>query len=104
MNVMVNPGMRLGSRGRVFRPCQLHPTRQRLTVTGFRVEAWCSSGRSDGRLSTGSAGVELGRIAALTQRVRTDRSPLERRVRHATWIIAVVAVVAGVLFLPIGSG
>jgi magnesium-transporting ATPase (P-type) len=45
---------------------------------------------------------ELGRIAALTQRVRGDLSPLEQQVRRTTWTIAVVAVAAGVLFLPIG--
>ena len=45
---------------------------------------------------------ELGRIAALSQRVRTEPSPLELHVRRATWIIAAVAVVAGVAFLPLG--
>ncbi|MFF1516677.1 hypothetical protein [Streptomyces sp. NPDC058305] len=33
---------------------------------------------------------ELGRIAALSQRVHTERSPLEKQVRRATRIIAVV--------------
>ncbi len=45
---------------------------------------------------------ELGRIAALSQRGRPEPSPLERQVRRATWIIAVVAVVVGVAFLPLG--
>ncbi|MCU7731134.1 cation-transporting P-type ATPase [Actinoplanes sp. KI2] len=45
---------------------------------------------------------EIGRIAALSQRGRTESSPLERQVRRATWIIAIVAVAAGVAFLPIG--
>ena len=45
---------------------------------------------------------ELGRIAALSQRGHTERSPLETQVRRATWIIALVAVVVGVAFLPIG--
>ena len=45
---------------------------------------------------------ELGRIAALSQRGSPERSPLERQVRRATWIIAVVAVIVGVLFLPVG--
>ncbi|MFI7542527.1 cation-translocating P-type ATPase [Actinoplanes sp. NPDC049599] len=45
---------------------------------------------------------ELGRIAALSQRGRAQRSPLETQVRRATWIIAVVAVVAGAAFLPAG--
>ncbi|GIF23359.1 calcium-translocating P-type ATPase [Actinoplanes tereljensis] len=45
---------------------------------------------------------EIGRIAALSQRGRTDPSPLERQVRRATWIIAIAAVAAGAAFLPIG--
>ncbi|GAA3340765.1 cation-transporting P-type ATPase [Amorphoplanes nipponensis] len=45
---------------------------------------------------------ELGRIAALSQRGHARRSPLENQVRRATWLIAVVAVVAGVAFLPAG--
>ncbi|MEU8238993.1 cation-transporting P-type ATPase [Actinoplanes missouriensis] len=45
---------------------------------------------------------EIGRIAALSQRGHTEPSPLERQVRRATWIIAAVAVAAGVAFLPIG--
>jgi P-type E1-E2 ATPase len=45
---------------------------------------------------------ELGRIASLSQRVRRDPSPLERQVRRVAWLIAAVAVGAGLAFLPIG--
>ncbi|MGE5274027.1 MAG: cation-translocating P-type ATPase [Verrucomicrobiota bacterium] len=45
---------------------------------------------------------ELGRIAALTERVESDPSPLERQVRRVAWLIAAVAVGAGLVFLPIG--
>ncbi|CCQ13540.1 cation transport ATPase [Rhodococcus sp. AW25M09] len=45
---------------------------------------------------------ELGRIASLSQRPSTGKSPLERQVTHATLIIAVVAVAVGAAFLPIG--
>ncbi|HEX5205668.1 MAG TPA: cation-transporting P-type ATPase, partial [Actinoplanes sp.] len=45
---------------------------------------------------------EIGRIAALSQRGRTEPSPLEKQVRRATWIIAIAAVAAGAAFLPIG--
>ncbi|MDY7088990.1 MAG: cation-transporting P-type ATPase [Actinomycetota bacterium] len=45
---------------------------------------------------------EIGRIAALSQRGKTEPSPLERQVRRATWIIAIAAVAAGAAFLPIG--
>ncbi|HET7554740.1 MAG TPA: cation-transporting P-type ATPase [Gaiellaceae bacterium] len=45
---------------------------------------------------------ELGRIAALTERVEAEPSPLELQVRRVAWLIALVAVVAGFAFLPIG--
>jgi calcium-translocating P-type ATPase len=45
---------------------------------------------------------ELGRIAALTERVETELSPLERQVRRVAWLIALVAVLAGLAFLPVG--
>jgi len=45
---------------------------------------------------------ELGRIAALTERVEAEPSPLETQVRRVAWLIALVAIVAGLAFLPIG--
>ena len=45
---------------------------------------------------------EIGRIAALTERVEAEPSPLELQVRRVAWLIALVAVVAGLAFLPIG--
>jgi calcium-translocating P-type ATPase len=45
---------------------------------------------------------ELGRIAALTERVEAEPSPLETEVRKVAWLIALVAIVAGLAFLPIG--
>jgi calcium-translocating P-type ATPase len=46
---------------------------------------------------------QLGRIAALSQGVRADESPLERQVRRIAWLIAAVAVGVGVAFLPLGT-
>ena len=45
---------------------------------------------------------ELGRIAALTERVEVEPSPLEVQVRRVAWLIALFAIVAGLAFLPIG--
>jgi calcium-translocating P-type ATPase len=45
---------------------------------------------------------ELGRIAALSERVEVELSPLELQVRRVAWLIAVVAVVVGLAFMPIG--
>jgi calcium-translocating P-type ATPase len=46
---------------------------------------------------------QLGRIAALTAGVRADDSPLQLEVRRVAVLIAVVAVVAGAAFVPIGA-
>ena len=45
---------------------------------------------------------ELGRIAALSERVKPEPSPLELQVRRVAWLISIVAVAAGLAFLPIG--
>jgi calcium-translocating P-type ATPase len=44
---------------------------------------------------------ELGRIAALSERVETDESPLERQVRRVAWLIALIAIGMGIAFVPI---
>ena len=45
---------------------------------------------------------ELGRIAALSERLEREESPLEHEVRRVAWLIALVAIVAGLAFLPLG--
>ncbi|MEW6582945.1 MAG: cation-transporting P-type ATPase [Actinomycetota bacterium] len=63
------------------------------TVTGG--EAWAVVAATGMR-------TELGRIAALTERTGREESPLERQVRRVAWLVALVAVAVGVLFLPLG--
>jgi calcium-translocating P-type ATPase len=45
---------------------------------------------------------ELGRIAALSEGVKQEPSPIERQVRRVAWLISGVAVAVGVAFLPLG--
>jgi calcium-translocating P-type ATPase len=52
--------------------------------------------------ATGMA-TQLGRIAALSQRVRAEISPLQAQVNHAAQLIAWIAIGAGVAFLAIGT-
>jgi calcium-translocating P-type ATPase len=50
---------------------------------------------------------ELGRIAALSERVKPEQSPLERQVRRVAWLIAAIAVLLAAAFLPaatLGAG
>ncbi|MGO8957231.1 MAG: cation-translocating P-type ATPase [Streptosporangiaceae bacterium] len=46
---------------------------------------------------------ELGRIAALSERVKPEQSPLERQVRRVAWLIAAIAVVMAAAFLPLAT-
>ena len=62
----------------------------------------CTAGEALAVVTRTGMHTELGRIAALSQRERPEPSPLERQVRRVTWIIAVVAVVVGAAFLPLG--
>ncbi len=62
----------------------------------------CVQGRAMAVVFATAAHTELGRIAALSQRVSSGLSPLERQVRRSAWLIAGVAVLIGILFLPLG--
>jgi calcium-translocating P-type ATPase len=44
---------------------------------------------------------ELGRIAALSERVKEEPSPLERQVRRVAWLIAGIAIAMAVAFVPV---
>ena len=46
---------------------------------------------------------QLGRIAALSQRVKPEISPLQRQVNKVAWLIAAIAVGAGVVFFFAGT-
>jgi len=52
--------------------------------------------------ATGMA-TQLGRIAALTQRVRVEVSPLQQQVNRAARLISFVAIGAGLVFLGVGT-
>ncbi|MBI1377981.1 MAG: HAD-IC family P-type ATPase [Frankiales bacterium] len=63
----------------------------------------CTGGEAVALVSRTGMHTELGRIAALSQRVVREPSPLERQVRRVAWLIAAVSVGAGLAFIPIGA-
>ena len=67
---------------------------------GF-MGATCTEGDALAVVFATGMHTELGRIAALSQRVDVDRSPLERQVRRVAWLIAVVAIVMAIAFVPV---
>ncbi len=63
----------------------------------------CTSGEAEALVYATGMHTQLGRIAALSQRVRPEVSPLQRQVNRAAQLIALIAVGAGVAFLAIGA-
>jgi calcium-translocating P-type ATPase len=63
----------------------------------------CTEGEATAVVFNTGMHTELGRIAALSQRVGHDESPLEKQVKHVARLIAVVAVGMGVAFIPLGT-
>ena len=63
----------------------------------------CTGGEAIAVVFATGMATQLGRIAALSQRVRAEVSPLQVQVNRAAQLIAVVAVVAGVAFFAVGT-
>ncbi len=61
----------------------------------------CTGGEATAVVFATGMHTEIGRIAALSERVQVDESPLERQVRRVAWLIALIAVVTGALFIPV---
>ena len=62
----------------------------------------CTGGEAEAVVFATGMHTELGRIAALTQRVRAELSPLQRQVNDVAKLIAAIAIAAGAVFLLIG--
>jgi calcium-translocating P-type ATPase len=63
----------------------------------------CTGGEARALVYATGMATELGRIAALSQRVEVEESPLERQVRRVAWLIAGVAIVMGIAFIPLAT-
>ena len=63
----------------------------------------CTGGEARAVVIATGMHTELGRIAALSQRVHNEQSPLEHQVRNVAWLIAVIAVVMAIAFMPIAT-
>jgi magnesium-transporting ATPase (P-type) len=63
----------------------------------------CLGGEAEAVVYATGMATELGRIAALTQRVRPEPSPLQLQIARLARLIAAIAVAAGGAFLAIGS-
>ena len=61
----------------------------------------CTGGEAEAVVFATGMRTELGRIAALSERVEVEQSPLEVQVRKVAWLIAAIAIVMGLAFLPL---
>jgi len=61
----------------------------------------CTGGEARAVAFATAMHTELGRIAALSERVKEDPSPLEQQVRRVAWLIAVIAVAMACGFVPV---
>jgi magnesium-transporting ATPase (P-type) len=62
----------------------------------------CTGGQARGLVNATGMRTELGRIAALTERVQREDSPLEHQVKRVARLIAFVSIGVGAAFLPAG--
>ncbi len=55
----------------------------------------CTGGETQAVVTATGVHTELGRIAALSQRVGREESPLEHQIKRVTWLIAAARLSAG---------
>jgi calcium-translocating P-type ATPase len=60
-----------------------------------------TGGEAQGVVFATGMHTELGRIAALSERIKEEPSPLERQVRRVAWLIAGIAIAMAVAFVPV---
>ncbi|MBO0702251.1 MAG: cation-transporting P-type ATPase, partial [Candidatus Dormibacteraeota bacterium] len=63
----------------------------------------CTGGEATAVIFATGMRTELGRIAALSQRVKSEESPLEQKVRRVAWLIGAIAVIMAIAFLPVAT-
>ena len=63
----------------------------------------CTEGEARALVYATGMHTELGRIATLSQRVERDESPLEGQVRRVAWLIALIAVIGAICFVPVAT-
>ena len=63
----------------------------------------CTGGQARGIVFATGMTTEIGRIAALSERVAPEPSPLERQVRRVAWLIAAASVLLALAFIPLAT-
>ncbi len=100
----VDASMLTGESAAVTRMADVHDDASRPLESPVLVFSGtvCVAGAAHAVVHATGRHTEIGRIASLSARVGREESPLERQVRRVAWLIAGVAVVVGIGFLPLG--
>jgi len=87
----------------VTRAAQLHdPRALRMSAQDLLFNGTiATSGEAKAVVYATGMRTELGRIAALSERVKEEPSPLERQVRRVAWLIAAIAITMAIAFVPL---
>jgi calcium-translocating P-type ATPase len=101
--IEVDASMLTGESAPVLRSAQLLDTSVPLLRARDLVLSGtaCTEGEARALVFATGMHTELGRIAALSERVGGEESPLEQQVRRVAWLIALIALALGVAFIPI---
>ena len=62
----------------------------------------CTAGEAEAVVYATAMSTQIGRIAALSQRVKPEISPLQAQVNRVAWLIAAIAVTSGIVFFAAG--
>jgi calcium-translocating P-type ATPase len=93
------PVSRIATRG----PADREPARRVVDADDVLLSGTtCTAGEARALVVRTGMSTELGRIAVLSRHAGQQPSPLERQVRRVAWLIAAVAVLVGLAFLPLG--
>ncbi|EHN12534.1 Cation-transporting ATPase E1-E2 family [Patulibacter medicamentivorans] len=89
----------------VLRSADASPVPGSLTAQPDLVFSGTSATGGDATAAVFATGMqtEIGRIAALSDQVSTEQSPLQLQVRRVAWLIALIAVGVGIAFVPLGT-
>jgi calcium-translocating P-type ATPase len=103
--IAVDASMLTGESTTVMRSAEfLDPDRPLLQARDLVFSGTsCTAGEARGVVFATGMQTEIGRIAALSERVGGEGSPLEREVRRVAWLIAGIALACGIAFVPLAT-
>ena len=109
--LLLAPGDRVAADADLVRTTGLRVDESALTGESYPVEpdahvfagTWAIAGTAEALVTATGMGTRFGRIAALAQSTRRERSPLERELDRVTRMVAVLAISIGALFFVVAG-